>query len=120
MKRCAETAERIVASLGELLAREAVAARAGSGSRVLAIQVRIAPLLEALSGMAGQLRSAWIHAALLGLAERRRQNVLLMQEALLKTRREIDSRSEALERLRRVRPAYGARTPVASRLNACT
>ncbi len=120
MKGSSHAAERIVAALDDLLAREAVAARAASGSRLRVIQSRITPLLESLSEMAEHLRSPRIRESMVGLAEKRRRNVLLMQDALLRIRREIDSRSEALERVRRVSPAYGGRTPVASRLNACT
>jgi hypothetical protein len=120
MKDSLQAAGRILAALDELLAREAVAARAASGSRLRVIQNRITPLLESLSEMAGELRSPRIRESMLCLAEKRRQNVLLMQDALLRIRREMDSRAEAVERLRRVSPAYGARMPVASRLNACT
>jgi hypothetical protein len=120
MRDSSQAAARIVTALDNLLAREALAARSASGTRLRVIQRRITPLLESLSEMAGQLRSPQIRESMMGLAEKRRKNVLLMQDALLRIRREIDSRSEALERVRRVSPAYGGRTPVASRLNACT
>jgi hypothetical protein len=114
-----QAADRIVAALQDLLSREAVAARAGSGLRVRKVQERITPLLESLARMAAPSLSPSIDESIAGLADTRRQNVLLMQNALRRIGREIDSRAKALERVRRVSPAYAARTPVASRLNAC-
>lgn len=114
-----ETADRLVAALRDLLSREAVAARSGSASRVRAIQARISPLVVALSKMLSQL-SPDLKEDVAELVEARRQNTLLMKEALLQIRSNIKATSEALGRVRKVGPAYRRGTAVASRLYAST
>jgi hypothetical protein len=120
MSASSQAADRILGALGDLLSREAVAARAGSGLRVRAIQERMKPLVEALPELAVQSRSPQVTESISRLRELRRQNVLLMQEALRRICREIHSRTDALDRARRISPAYGARIAVASNLNVCT
>jgi hypothetical protein len=115
-----QSAERIVSALRDLLSREAVAARAGSGLRVRAIQARTKPLVEALNGMSALAVSSRLKQAVADLAETRRRNLFLMKEAVGRIRREMNSRSVALARIRRIGPVYRSRTAVASRLNACT
>jgi hypothetical protein len=106
--------------LGDLLSREAVEAMAGAGLRVRALQARIEPLVTALSELAAESSHRHLAGAIQGLVEKRRRNQLLMQEALVRIRGEIDSRTRALERLRRVRPVYGKQNAVATRLNVAT
>jgi hypothetical protein len=120
MNASAKVIERIEDALADLLEREALAARAGSGTRVLAIQERIRPLVEAVSSLAAQSRSPRARESVGRLAEARRQNRLLMQAALGRIRLEIDLKKAALERVRRLSPAYRRGSPVALRLNACT
>ncbi len=114
------TGERLVAALGDLLSREAVEALAGAGLRVRALQARIEPLVTALSQLAAEASQRHLAGAIRGLAEKRLQNQRLMQDSLVRMRGEIDSRTRALERLRRVRPVYGKQNAVATRLNVAT
>ena len=115
-----ERGERLVAALGDLLSREAVAALAGAGLRVRALQSRISPLVAALSKLTAETRHGNLRSAVEGLAEKRRQNQALMSRSLSRLRDEIDSRGLALERLKRVRPAYCKHRAVATRLNVAT
>ncbi|HEY1763994.1 MAG TPA: hypothetical protein VGF85_03660 [Opitutaceae bacterium] len=112
--------ERLAAALGDLLSREAVEALAGAGLRVRALQSRIAPLVAALSTLAADSPRGPLRSAIDGLAEKRRQNQALMSRSLSRLRDEIDARGLALDRLKRVRPAYGRQRAVATRLNVAT
>jgi hypothetical protein len=115
-----QAAERLVGALGDLLLREAVAARSGRGSRVRAVQARIRPVVAALSALARESPQPRLAGAISSLVERRRQNQLLMKAALVRLREQIDTRSRALGRLQRVSPLYARRRAVASRLNVST
>lgn len=112
--------ERLVAALADLLSREAVEALAGAGLRVRALQSRITPLVAALSKIAADSPHGPLQGAIEGLAEKRRQNQALMSRSLSRLRDEIDARGYALDRVKRVRPAYGKHRAVATRLNVAT
>lgn len=112
--------ERLVAALGDLLSREAVEALAGAGLRVRALQSRIAPLVAALAKIAAETPHGPLKSAIEGLAEKRRQNQALMSKSLSRLRDEIDLRGFALDRARRVRPAYAKHRAIATRLNVAT
>jgi len=119
MSRAAfQTADRLVSALGDLLDREAVAARSGSGTRVRAIQGRIGPLIEALTRLAVESPGHAFAGALAALAEKRRRNTALIEAALAKVRRDVELRAQASQRLGRISPAYGQRPETSSRLNA--
>ena len=115
-----QTADRLVAALGDLLSREAIEALAGAGLRVRALQARISPLVTALSDLASDPAEPQLAGAIGKLVEKRKHNQALMQESLARMRRELDGRGRALERLRRVRPVYGRQNAVATRLNAAS
>jgi hypothetical protein len=114
------TADRLIGALRDLMSREAVAARAGSGTRVRALQERIEPLVALLARIASEPSVSYLSRDIADLVETRRQNRLLMQQSLMRLRMEIESKNETLGRLRRVRPAYQSASPVARRLNATT
>jgi hypothetical protein len=116
----AATGERLVAALGDLLSREAVEAMAGAGLRVRALQARISPLVAALSKLAAESPPGPLAGAIAGLARKREQNQALMCHSLARLRGEIETRAQALERLKRVRPAYGKQRAVATCLNVAT
>jgi hypothetical protein len=113
-----QTADRLVAALGDLLDREAVEARCGSGTRVRAIQERIAPLVEALTRLAAESPGHDFAGGLAALAEKRRRNAILIEAAVAKLRQEMEFRSQASKRLSRISPAYGLRPGTSTRLNA--
>jgi hypothetical protein len=112
------TADRLVEALRDLLSREALAARAGSGTRVRALQERIKPMVALLARLASEPSGSFLAGDISELVEKMRQNRLLMQQSLMRLRMEIESRSEALGRARRIKPIYRAKPTVAVRLNA--
>jgi hypothetical protein len=113
-----QTADRLVSALSDLLDREAVEARSGSGIRVRAIQGRIGPLVEALTRLAAESPGHDFAGGLAALAEKRRRNMALIEAALAKVRHEIELRSRAAQRLNQIGPAYGPKPTSSSRLNA--
>lgn len=113
-----QSVDRLAAALGDLLAREAVEVRAGSGLRVRALQARIGVLVEALVKLAGESPGHHFAGVVAGLVETRRQNTLLMQRALGGMRQAIDAKEATLKRIRHVSPVYRPQRGVASRLNA--
>jgi hypothetical protein len=112
------TADRLVGALRDLLSREAVAARAASGTRVRALQARIEPLVALLARIAAEPSGSYLAGDIARLVETMRHNRLLMQQSLMRIRMEIEAKSQAVARIRRVNPAYRARGAVARRLDA--
>jgi hypothetical protein len=113
------TGERLVAALGDLLSREAMEALAGAGLRVRALQARISPLVAAVSKLAAEAPRGPLAGAIEGLARQREHNQALMRHSLARLRGEIETRAQALERLKQMRPAY-CKQRVATRLNVAT
>ena len=112
-----QPADRLIVALDDLLSREAHAARSGSGLRVRDLQARIEPLVAALANLAGESPGHGFSAKVASLVEKRRQNIVLMQESLGRMRSEIDARAETLARIRRVSPAYLPQANPAPRLD---
>lgn len=115
-----QSVDRLAAALSDLLSREAVEARAGSGLRVCALQARIQPLVAALARLAGESPGHAFAGIVASLLEKRRQNTLLMQCKLRDMKRALDAGDETLRRIRHVSPVYRRQACVASRLNATT
>jgi len=110
-------ARRLIAALADLLAREALAARGGSGLAVRALQARISPLIRRLvelsePGFDPELAEAWAE-----IRQRREDNRRLMEAARERLRAEIAAKTANLGRLRRIAPAYRRRPGAATYLD---
>ena len=96
-----KTVLRLLSSLDDLLDREAVAARSGSGTDVRRIQERITPVLSRLTAILADPSVARQVSDRLGrMGDRRRENRALMSVARDRLQRERSRTDEALGRLR--------------------
>jgi hypothetical protein len=110
-------ADRLITALADLLAREALAARGGSGLAVRALQDRIAPLISRLvelseAGFDPEVAAAWAE-----IRRRREDNRRLMEAARERLRGQIAAKTANLGKLRRIAPAYRRRQGAAAHLD---
>lgn len=115
VQRCS----RLAAALADLAAQEAAALAARDIEAVLALQERAAPLVEFLSGQAGEIAChAPLAAQLAAVHARRAQSARSLAAEVEKSRGALREAGAARRRIAQIAPAYGRGAPTATQLCA--